>query len=186
MFIDLAAAFDHVDRKLMFETIRQRLPTSDNKLIQLLEALYSHTTTALTQTPDDEFELTNGVRQGGPESPILFNLFIDFVMREYLEKCKSMSIRFLELKYRIPASASQTGKTTVGKQPIEWVGYADDLVFAFEDVKNMEKASQLLFATFRKYLLEINIKKTKTMILNHQYVNEDYPDKLVMLNNTVV
>ena len=47
LFIDLAAAFDHVDRKLMFETVRQRLsPTSDKKLIQLMESLYSHTTTA--------------------------------------------------------------------------------------------------------------------------------------------
>jgi len=48
LFIDLTAAFDHVNRDLMFETVRKRMSsTSDMKLIQLLEALYSHTTTAL-------------------------------------------------------------------------------------------------------------------------------------------
>ena len=187
LFIDLAAAFDHVDRKLMFETVRQRLsPTSDKKLIQLMGSLYSHTTTALTQTPDDAFEVTSGVRQGGPESPPLFNLFMDFVMRVYLENCRSIGIKFLQLKYRIPVSATQSNRTTVGEQPIEWVGYADDLALVFEDVNNLEMGLELLFITFKKNYLEINISKTKTMILNHQYTNKEYPDKLMSLNNSPV
>jgi hypothetical protein len=38
LFIDLSAAFDHVDRKLLFKSIRQRLPEGCNpKLFQLLE-----------------------------------------------------------------------------------------------------------------------------------------------------
>ena len=46
LFIDLTAAFDHVNRKLMFKTLNQRLASSDKKLFNLLETLYSHTTTA--------------------------------------------------------------------------------------------------------------------------------------------
>ena len=44
-------------------------------MIQLIQTLYDHTTTALTETPDEKFELTTGVRQGGPESPMLYNLY---------------------------------------------------------------------------------------------------------------
>ena len=82
LFVDLSAAFDHVDRKWLFDTIRQRLPEEWNgKLFKLLESLYQYTTTALSEAEDDIFELTSGVRQGGPESPILYNLFTDYVMR---------------------------------------------------------------------------------------------------------
>ena len=187
MFIDLTSAFDHVDRKIMFKTIRERLPyRSDKKLIQLLESLYSHTTTALGQTPEDEFELTMGVRQGGPESPILFNLFIDFIMRIFLDECNTNKIKFLDLNYKIPHSATDTGRTAIGQHRIDWVGYADDILLVFEDTKNMELAADLLSSLFENYYLKINIQKTKTMILNHQYLNEIYPNTIIRINKTPV
>ena len=183
MFIELTSAFDHVDRKIMFKTMRERLPYhSDKKLIQLLESLYSYTTTALSQTPKDGFELTLRVRQGGPESPILFNLFIDFIMRIFIDKCNTNKIKFLGLNYKIPHSATEAGKTAIGKHRIDWIGYADDILLVFEDTKNMELAAHL----FKSYYLEINIQKTKTMIINHQYLNEIYPNTIVKINKTPV
>ena len=59
LFVDLTAAFDHVVRKWMFKSIYQRFPQeADTKLIELLEAVYSYTTTSLAETPDEIFELT--------------------------------------------------------------------------------------------------------------------------------
>ena len=52
------------------------------------------------------FEKRSGVRQGGPESPMLFNLFVDFVMRTFLKDYKAAGIKFLNLRYRIPEPAS--------------------------------------------------------------------------------
>ena len=84
LFVDLTAAFDRVIRPWLFKSIYQRFPGgSDQKLIKLLETLYSYTTTSLAETPDDLFELPLGVRQGGPESPPLYNL-IDYVMRVFM------------------------------------------------------------------------------------------------------
>jgi len=54
------------------------------------------------------FELTSGVRQGGPESPLLYNLYMDFVMRVYLQKCKQEGVNFIKLKYKIPEIALPT------------------------------------------------------------------------------
>lgn len=187
LFIDLTAAFDHVNRDLMFEIIQRRLSaTSDMKLITLLQLLYSHTTTALSETPEESFKLTSGVRQGGPESPFLFNLFIDFIMRIYLEKCETTGIKFLQLNYKIPSSATYTNKTTIGSHVIDWLGYADDLVLLFEDVDDLERALKLLVTTLKKYQLEINISKTNTMILNHQYTNKPYPQSIVAIDNTPI
>jgi hypothetical protein len=48
LFVDLTAAFDHIDRRWLFKTIKQRLENEiDCKLFDLLEVLYSSTTSAL-------------------------------------------------------------------------------------------------------------------------------------------
>ena len=81
LFVDLTSAFDHVNRDWIFKTIFQRLPPgADKKLMLLLKFIYDYTTTALSQTPEDIFE-TLLVRQGGQESPSLYNLYMDYIMR---------------------------------------------------------------------------------------------------------
>ena len=106
LFIDLTAAFDHIERKWLFKTIKQRLQSDTNcKVFDLLEALYSSTTTALNDV--DKFNTELGVRQGGPESPLLFNLFIDYVMRVVHQECVKQKVRFVKLKYSIPRSARE-------------------------------------------------------------------------------
>jgi hypothetical protein len=86
LFVDLSAAFDHVERSWMFKSIKNRLPEGFNlELVHLLETLYSNMTTALAETPDDTFQLFVGVRQGGPESLMLYNLYMDHVMRIFMD-----------------------------------------------------------------------------------------------------
>ena len=93
IFVDLTAAFDHVDRKWLFQSIKQRFGGGfDMKLIEILEKLYEHTTTALAETPNDIFQTISGVRQGGPESALLYNLFMDYVsLLRNVVKRKSIS-----------------------------------------------------------------------------------------------
>ena len=107
LFVDLTAAFDHVVRKWMFQSIYQRFPPgADTTLIELLEALYSYTTTSLAETADDIFELLLEVRQGGSESPPLCNLLMDYVMRIFMDVCEKREIKFLRLNYRIRSTAT--------------------------------------------------------------------------------
>ena len=194
LFVDLTAAFDHVVRKWLFKSIYQRFPPgTDTTLIELIEALYSYTTTYLAETPDDVFELGLGVRQGGPESPPLYNLFMDYVMRVFMDLCDKRGIQFLELKYRIPSTATtreeRHNKTDQGDHNADWAGYADDLELIFEDAYNLQKGLNALEETFRRYHLSINASKTKTMILNYQYINDDsstYPASISLLNNAPI
>ena len=146
-----------------------------------MKAISSYTTTSLAENPDDNFELTVGVRQGGPESPMLYNLFMDFVMRIYLAECKKKGIKFLKLKYNIPASASYTGKNAIGNFSFDWYGYADDLLLVFDDEDSLRKGVKLLDEIFKRYRLSINISKTKTMILNQQYEGREYPSTISSL-----
>ena len=53
IFIALKAAFDHNNRNWLFQSIRNRLPNTnqDNKIINLFDALYQSTTAELKKTP---------------------------------------------------------------------------------------------------------------------------------------
>ena len=105
LFVDLSAAFDHVIRDWLFKSIFQRFePNQDVTMFKILKAIYAHTTTALSETPDDLFEILTGVRQGGPESPLLYNLYMDYVVRVYENACCKQGINFLKLKYKIRAT----------------------------------------------------------------------------------
>ena len=167
--------------------MKKRLPDCHSKkLINLLEVLYSNTTTALAEAPDNVFEVQSGVRQGGPESPMLFNLYIDLVMRVFLQNCMEANIRFLKFKYRIPESASHNRRGKVGHHQIDWIGYADDIILTFESKIELQRAMNILNETFSKFSLSINMTKTKTMILNHQYAGEAYPETICQLNGNPI
>ena len=146
-----------------------------------MESLYSNTTTALSESPDDIFPLNVGVRQGGPESPMLYNLYMDFVMRVYLDSCKSNGIEFLQLKYEIPETASSTGRKAKGNFNLDWCGYADDLLLAFNNETSLCKGITILDKISKRYRLSINPTKTKSMILNQHLEGRDYPVSIAKL-----
>ena len=167
----------------MFATIKQRLKTATSKqLIELLEVLYQNSTTSLAEAPEKVFETKSGVRQGGPESPMLFNSYIDFVMRSFLNECNEKDIKFTSFKYRIPESASKNQRESIGNTKTTWIGYADDLILLFENKVDLQCALTVLNSKFTKFGLAINVSKTKTMVFNSNDAKESYPEVICKLN----
>ena len=189
LFVDLSAAFDHVDRRWLFKTIKQRLQNNiDCKLFELLETLYSSTTTALAGHELEKFVIELGVRQGGSESPLLFNLYIDYVMRVFLSECVEKKIKFIKLRYSIPKPAfiSDSIFGEYGEITFDWIGYADDLLLAFADRENLINGLRILNNVFQRYRLSVNVGKTKTMIYNFHGSDDDYPDSVATLGDIAV
>ena len=143
--------------------------------------MYASTTISLNENPENTFKLTVGVRKGGPESPLLYNLYMDFVMRVYFQECKRENVRFLEVRYKIPECASSTNVSAAGDLTVDWSGYADDLMLFFEDEKSLRDGLKILDETFSRYRLKINPSKTKTMILNKQHGQREYPSSICLL-----
>ena len=107
---------------------------------------------------------------------------MDFVMRIYLDTCKNENIKFLQLQYKIPKSASSSRMTAIGDLTLDWSGYADDLMIIFDNDGSLcRRGVGILDATFKRYRLSINTSKTKTMILNQQNENRDYPNTISSL-----
>ena len=81
LFVILTAAFDCIPRRWLFSSIR--LCFSEGESVKLFYILRKfHQKLSLTyQEAQVTFLVTSDVCQRGPESPCLFNLYIDFVMR---------------------------------------------------------------------------------------------------------
>ena len=187
--MDLTAAFNHIDRRWLFKTVKQRLQNElDYKLFDLLELLYSSTTTALAGHEIDKFIIELGVRQGGAESPLLFNLYIDYVMRVFLSECATNKVNFMKLKYEIPSAAfvSDSPLGEYGNSILNWIGYADDLVLAFESIENLNRGLKILNDVFKRFGLTMNVSKTKTMIFNYIGTSDEYPKSIASVNEEEV
>ena len=100
LFVGLTADFDHISRNWLFESVRLHFTERENlKLFDVLETL-SHKKMLTYHEAQSTFLVSSGVRQGGPERPCLFNLYIDFVMHAFINKCmKDNSICFFEHQY---------------------------------------------------------------------------------------
>ena len=63
---------------MLFSVLIMR--TKAPKIASLLKALYTGTKAAINNTVNS-FQVHTGCRQGGIESPVLFNIYMDFVLR---------------------------------------------------------------------------------------------------------
>jgi len=151
LFVDLSAAFDHIPRKWLFDTISLRFTDKVPSLVKILQKLYQQTSLSYEGTT---FKTTSGVRQGGPESPFLFNLYLDFVMRLVIEKCHcNVDVKFFVHSYRINSSSVSRGErvsmreknqSLSGTSTLPWCGYADDLVLFLQDKSSLQSATIIL------------------------------------------
>ena len=179
--VDLTAAFDCVP--MLFNSIRLCFPEGENvKLLYILEKFYQKTSLTY-QEPLVTFLVTSNVLQVRPESPSLFNLYIDFVMRVFMnDYTKDNSIRFFKHQYRINArSISREWRLRMcnenvklwGSSTVPWCSYADDLILFMLHVYSLQRATTILNKVFTNYILCVNVSKTETMTLNHMLLEDE-------------
>jgi len=90
---------------------------------------------------EDSRAITQGVRQGCPLSHVLFNLYLDKVIRIWLQTLKN-SKYFKELI-------------------LNTLLFADDQFIISDTEENLQKAVYVLYNISKEYNLEIATKKTK-------------------------
>ena len=130
--IDLRAAYDHVDRDMLFYAIKIRTKAPQIKTI--LKALYTGTVASIKNTVD-QFQVHTGCRQGGIESPVLFNIYMDFVLRCVEHKVISIFPETgLKYSFNIKAESSTREQRNLhnltGSERLRMLLYADELFFS--------------------------------------------------------
>ena len=161
-YIDLSKAYDCIDRSLAFDTFELRgLPP---KLGSLLRDLHSDTHCALKgdhRHKQSWFEVRTGLKQGDVNSPLLFNVFIDTVVRCLQPFLQHAGVTFV---YKVDGQLRESRTRDV--QEIAWIlMFADDIALILEDGEHVEQAIQQADTTFAQWGLEISLKKTKVMPL---------------------
>jgi hypothetical protein len=186
LFVDLTAAYDWCVRKWLFHSIFNRIDPKNVAMmncVKIMEELYKKTESVM-KGETEYFETTSGVRQGGSESPNLFNLFLDYIMRIYSNKAEELGLG-VSFKFRIKDQARVRNDPIpyCGVENYLWIGYADDLVLTAESQESLQRATNLLAELLKKFGLVISIEKTKTMILNFKGSDEEYPSVLVHIDS---
>lgn len=146
LFLDLKAAFDNVDRDLLWKAMRN-VGVSEG-LIKRVRWIYRETKSRVLVGGDlsEEFWTEKGVMQGCPLSPTLFNIFL------------------ADLEKRL--GRGQEGGLVVGGEKIWSLAYADDTVLLAKDEAGMREMMRGCERYMDHKKLTVNVSKTKMMVFS--------------------
>ncbi|KAI5700378.1 hypothetical protein M8J77_008043 [Diaphorina citri] len=154
-FIDFQKAFDNIKHTLLMQILKDiQLPKAE---VRLIETLYwgqkgkVRTKDGISNT----FNVKKGVRQGCIISPILFNIFVEKIIAESIEK--------------------EERGLKINGEVINNLRYADDTLLLATSKSDLKYLMSKLFQTCEQYGMKINMKKTKVMCVskNEEISNED-------------
>ena len=149
-FIDYKKAFDRVYHEKLIEALKDL--EVDGKDLMLIKNLYWEQTASI-QTEDgysESFPIKRGVRQGCVLSPSIFNVYTERIFRSFEE---------------------MPGIKLCGEY-LNNLRYADDTVLIAESEEELQKLVDRVKEGSLEYGLEMNTKKTKTMVIRRNVKEE--------------
>ena len=186
VFVDLTAAYDHIPREFLFRILEFR--TGAKILVYILRKLYDGTTAFISGTKT-HFDILVGCRQGGLESPTLFNYYFDFVLKICAEEIdrKFPDGWGLSFDYRIPGECTNREQRRLkkmhGTEIIKWLLYADDLVLFCPNLAQAQDVIIIMNSVCKRFGLTISFKKTKVMQFNTNTLDASLTVDGIVLDN---
>ena len=149
-FIDYSKAFDRVHHSQLIQCLEKI--GIDGKDIRVIANLYWHQKAAIRV--QDQLSplipIQRGVRQGCVLSPYLFNIYTEFIFRE----------------------SNDLEGITIHGQNINNLRYADDTALIADNKDNLQKIVNKVKEVSSRGGLEMNVKKTKTMVTSRKPENK--------------
>ncbi len=189
-YVDLRAAYDSVPREALWRVCRKEYHV-DEKLCRLLQALYKDTKSAVRVEGDltDWFNVNTGLRQGCLMSPLLFNVYIDHVLRRAIKEVEEEEKMMwgddwegrrsgIRIEYRMPGGRVVRGDLIAGAERVLALLYADDLALIAENADSLKRVVMIFERVTRECGLTISVGKTKQLITlkDPKNPNERQPD----------
>ena len=178
-FVDLKKAYDSVPRRLLFKVLRaEGIP---EVMVRILESLYSRTTgrVRVKGMLGPEFELRTGVRQGCVISPLLFNIYLNHILKRAERELEAKGLHF---SYHIGREVGPTETRDPAKRkPLRLWGtlYADDIALLAASRDHLQEMLSKVNEEFSRYGMTISAEKTKVMLCKE---DETETEKTVPLN----
>ena len=158
--VDVSKAYYAVDRAALWDVLAARGLPED--LIAMLQCLYQDTHSCV-HTPfgdSDRFSIETGLRQGGLEAPLLFNTFLDTIVRRIQPELQQLGVRVL---YKIDGQLTEARTYTCAG--VVWMlMYADDISLACDSPENLQRALAEMHEEFKQWGMRISVAKTKILV----------------------
>ena len=166
-FIDYSKAFDKVQHDKMMELLNKCQLGKEN--IQMIAEFYWKQKAAIRLENEltDYVQINRGVRQGCVLSPTLFNLYSEWIFRKCDMKNDEEGIAIGGIKFNN-------------------IRYADDTVLIAETKEQLERMLNEMNVKSKEYGLNINIRKTKCMVVSKENTNEKNVEISLKLDEKVV
>ena len=143
-FVDFEKAFDSIHRESLWRILRAyRIP---QEIVLVIKSFYNNFTCRVG-SGETSFSVKTGVRQGCSMSALLFNLTIDWVMRQTTAD-QPRGIRWTLFS------------------TLEDLDFADDLALVSHTHQHMQEKTTRLSTYAQQVGLKISQKKTEVMMLN--------------------
>jgi hypothetical protein len=142
-FMDASKAFDKVNHWSLFDKLLSR--NTPVLIVRLILFWYRGQASCVRwgDFVSDEFFVSNGVRQGGVLSPVLFNVYVDSLSQDLIS----------------------TGiGCCIGKTNCNHLFYADDLVLLSPSEKGLQKLVDVAAQFGSSHELSFNVRKTNCML----------------------
>jgi hypothetical protein len=167
-FIDLSKAFDSINRDALWRLLRARGVNST--LLALIQDLYSGSEAGVTVdgSAPSWFPTDTGVRQGCPLSPLLFNVYLDFVARLVITECAAQGISGFTVAFRINGRLVTPPDDCSELLQLLMLLYADDMVLFAPDATALQAALLIFERVACDWGLTVNYGKTKVMVVGEQ------------------
>lgn len=153
-FIDLRAAFDSIEREVVWNCLEEiNIPKS---LIQIIRSTYNRVKgkVQIAGTRSDEFEWKKGIKQGDSLSPLLFIIIMNKLIRKTRERTKQLQ--------------TIIGYQRLEPMKLEALMYADDIVLIADSKKKIQRLIDIWVEEIEMLKMEVNIEKSKIMIINER------------------
>ncbi|CAF1113431.1 unnamed protein product [Rotaria magnacalcarata] len=130
----------------------------------MVQLLYEDTSAQIRIDYDvsESFAMNTGVRQGCILSPILFNVYIDYIMKQVIQQA---NVQGVTLSYRLGDFWLTDRGNGSHKVHLLTLMYADDIVVMCDSPKNLEHFIKVFERVTNDFGLSMNIQKTCTMSL---------------------
>ena len=163
-FVDLRKAYDSVNRELLWRAMKEY--GVSEKIVRIVQSLYEDTTARVRVKGklSESLSLKTGVKQGCVLSPLLFNIFLDWVVRKVLAEVGETGIEIRFCKDRKWLHLKKKDMTE--RMFVNLLMYADDMAVLGDDFESVKRFMIELDRQLIAVGMEMNVKKTKMMVMN--------------------
>lgn len=164
-FIDYCKAFDCVRHEKLME-ILESIGISP-QIRRIIRNLYWNQTAVVRceSAESEETSIRRGVRQGCILSPVLFNVYSEDIFKKALNGEDGFKVDNVRISN---------------------IRYADDTVLISEDLAGLQNMLERVANVSREYGLEINIAKTKWLVVHRRHDDSVIINQRLLLNGQTI